>query len=261
MRKITLLTTTFVILATLVAEASGHYKRPGQADNAAGQWYFTGVTYKDRPLTKANQKDPVNVFFYGAGDSSPYTRARIEQHLRDDWDTSRVGGRPWSTDDQIIGVCKDKQYVGWPGYPGMDSDRTDWLGSTSAKVFVPGLPSGQYKTGCFAQHHMRFWDDQEHTRLTPAGTHVQDDWVVAGFHHERSVSKVDPFKVTCCAGHKIDRDWDRVRVEFTKGLATHCTVRRWKYQPQADGMFQGFENSGLVARVSLRHRSQGCSGA
>ena len=80
---------------------------------------------------------------------------------------------------------------------------------------------------------------------------------MGGLHHEHPVGarKLIPLK------HVIDRDWDRVRVEMTKGMRIHCSVRRWKFHPQADGIWQNYENSGFIARISLRHRSQGCDGA
>lgn len=241
--------------------SDAHYKRDGQGDSATGQWYFTGSTYKDRPLVPSNRKDPVNIIFYGAGDSSPYTRARIEAHMDDDWNTSAVGGRSWKTDSEIWAPCKDNQYVGWFGYPGFDSDRSDWHGSTSLKVPIfapppaPPVPIG-YKAGCFRQHHLRFWDDLEHRRVASSGTHAANDWVIAGAHHEKVIGKV------CCFGHKVDRDWDRVRVEVVKAMGKHCTYRRWKYVPQADGVYQKYTNSGFLARISLKHHADGgCAGA
>jgi hypothetical protein len=50
-------------------------------------------------------------------------------------------------------------------------------------------------------------------------------------------------------------------VEMTKGMRIHCSVRRWKYHPEADGIWQGYENAGHIVRVGLRHASQGCDGA
>lgn len=245
--------------ATLAPAAFAHYKLEGEADEMYGRWYFTGSTYKERPLNNESRKDPVNVFIYGAQDGSPYTRERIETHFNDDWSTRAVGGRSWSKDSEIIGVCKDDQYVGWPFYPGGDSDRTDWHGSTSAKVLVPNLPTPVKKTACFAQHHMRFWDDWEHTKGTTS--HTRYDWVVGSIHHEHPVSKVKAIRPRCCVKHKVDRDWDRVRVELTKAMRVHCSVRRWKYHPEADDIYQEMTNFGFVARLSLRHRSQGCDGA
>jgi hypothetical protein len=57
--------------------------------------------------------------------------------------------------------CKVDQRLYWPGYPGLTSDKTDLHGSTSRT------------TVCTQQTQARFWDDQEHARLT--GTHGAED--------------------------------------------------------------------------------------
>jgi hypothetical protein len=62
-------------------------------------------------------------------------------------------------------------------------------------------------------------------------------------------------------GHKIDRDWDQVRYEMVRAMHAHCAVARWRYHPGADNEFQGFDNSGFIARLSLHHVSDGgCDG-
>jgi len=79
---------------------------------------------------------------------------------------------------------------------------------------------------------------------------------VGGIHHE----KIE-MKKPCCVTHSIDRDWDTVRIQAVKAMKTHCSYRRWRYPPGARGRFQGYFNSGFIARISLRHRSNGCQGA
>jgi hypothetical protein len=73
------------------------------------------------------------------------------------------------------------------------SDKQDWQLNTK-------------NPACYEQYHIRGWDDQEHRKVTTG--HASQTWVIGDLHHERVVPKF-----SCCFTHKINRDWDRVRVE------------------------------------------------
>ncbi|MBA3328073.1 MAG: hypothetical protein H0T43_07210 [Solirubrobacterales bacterium] len=234
------------VAGSLVQPASGHYKETGEVNQKHGDWFFRGQTFSDKRGRRQDWKDPVNFMFYGGtNDPQEYSRVFIEEHMRDDWSTRAVGGSPWRRDQDIRRVCKDDQYMVWRHLPSSarSADRTDWHGTTARFTGV-----------CGSQHHARFWDDQEH-RKGNALHGREKQWVVGGIHHEKAVLKF------CCAGHEVDRDWDRVRVELVKAMRRHCSYRRWKYHPGADHTFQEKTNFGFVARLSLRHASGGCAGA
>lgn len=59
-----------------------------------------------------------------------------------------------------------------------------------------------------------------------------------------------------CGNQHHARFWDD-----QEHARAHCAVARWRYHPGADNQFQGFDNSGFIARFSLHHVSDGgCSG-
>ncbi|MTD47614.1 hypothetical protein GKE82_26205 [Conexibacter sp. W3-3-2] len=61
--------------------------------------------------------------------------------------------------------------------------------------------------------------------------------------------------------HQPDRDWDAVRSQSVAALKRQCSYRRYIYHPGADGPYQGFDNSGYIARISLHPREEGgCAG-
>jgi hypothetical protein len=228
----------FAGLALLPSGAAGHW-----VDVDTNEWYFRGATYDKDDLTK--RVDPINfIFLGGTTDFSDYTRDRIETHMRDDWSIRAVGGRRWRRDDQIEFWCKDDQRMIWLGYPGQTSDKTDFHGSTSRLESI-----------CGDQHHARFWDDLEHSRIAPDGHPRRHQWVVGGIHHERLRSAF--------GGHDIDRDWDQVRYEMVRAMRRHCAERTWRYHPGADGDFgdEGYDSFGFIARISLHHVADGgCTG-
>jgi hypothetical protein len=185
-------------------------------------WYLYGSTYRDRPPTASNRSDPVNLIFYrGRGHKSP---SRVGAHISKDW---RYGTM---RDD-----CAGDQYMVWRDMHGnRDSDKTDM----------------QRVTGCGTRYHIRGWDDYEHWKLRNDHGDIYQ-WVIGNVHHERDNG----------SGHTIDRDWDSVRVSAVKAMSAHCSYRRWRYHPGADRTYQGFTNAGYLARISMRHVADGCSGA
>jgi hypothetical protein len=222
----------------------------GQAHywTATENWYFEGKTrHKDNFSTS----DPVNfMFMQGSADHSPYTRTRIEQHMKDDWKSvPGFGGRPWRKDSEILSKCRSDQRMTWVNHGSTNitsNDVTDWQGATT----VP--------PGCGPQHHARFWDDFEHDRDT--NNHGdRHQWVLGSIHHENLNATADfpPVK------HEIDRDWDLVRVDVTKAMAEHCRLKQWAHHTDAvldKDAGQGFTNSGFIARLSLQHATGGCTG-
>ena len=80
--------------------------------------------------------------------------------------------------------------------------------------------------------------------------------MVGGIHHEnRGLLKVGE------GAHKPDRDWDVVRFQAVKNMKRHCSHPRWRFHPGAKREYQEIDNSGYIARISLRHTSDGCAGA
>lgn len=247
MRRLILAITTIACLGA-ACSAQAHYKA---GPNDSGNWYFDGASTSG---PRDALKDPLNFIFYGgSADQTAYTKARIEQHMVDDWDTSAVGGRPWRQDSIVAKLCKIDQRVYWlnENFTATTSDKTDWHGTTSRMSM------------CGAQTHARFWDDQEHARFTT--THGREDqWVVGGIHHEHPVAKL---KILPGTTHRIDRDWDAMRYLMVRAMHAHCSEARWKYHPGADGVFgcgdygHCYDNEGWLARFSLHHASDGgCAG-
>jgi hypothetical protein len=234
---------TALLLTLATATAGAHYKQSGEVNEKYGDWYFRGMTFEKeaRPL---KAKDPINVIFYGgADDLTDYSRARIENHMSQDWDTDWVGGSPWREDSLVVGFCKVDQIARWRNLPGETGDLTDWHGTTA-----------MIRPVCGKQHHLRFWDDKEHADATSHGRRHQ--WAIAGAHYDRPAAKF------CCVKHVVDRDWDHVRMEVVYAMHKHCSYGKWKYHPGADGAdIQGFGNFGFIARFSMRHVSAGCAGA
>jgi len=230
-----------LVTALAATTAAGHYKT-GDPDDPQSEWFFRGQTWAgDTP------KDPVNfIFIGGPNDGSDYTRDRIERHMVDDWDRRRIGGRAWRRDNAIVNICKQDHHMKWVNHPGETKDKTDFHGNTNKF--------------CGNQHHARFWDDLEHSRETNHGRRHQ--WVVGGIHHEKVVIKIckgpGPLPdLPCGARHKPNRDWDRVRWDMVHALHKHCSVARWRYHIGADQEFQGYDNSGYIARFSLHHVDDG----
>ena len=198
MRKLLILATLATCLIG-ACTAQAHYKA-GDPDDPDG-WYFDGASTAG---ARDDLKDPLNFIFYGgSADQTAYTRARIEQHMVDDWDTSAVGGRHWRKDTDITSVCKVDQRLYWlnESLTATTSDKSDWHGSTSRT------------RACTSQTHARFWDDQEHARFT-TGHGQEDQWVVGGIHHEHPIPKLRCVDIVCTfkgTTHRIDRDWDEMR--------------------------------------------------
>jgi hypothetical protein len=81
---------------------------------------------------------------------------------------------------------------------------------------------------------------------------------VVGIHHEVPVITLTGLK------HRINRDWDLVRLSLVKATHAHCSTAQWKYHPEADGIFgcggvgKCYDNEGYTARLTLQHASGGC---
>lgn len=199
-------------------------------------WYFYGAIFGKMPPTKEHRSDPVNLIFYrGRGHKSP---AIVGSHISNEWRYGAMRSR----------FCGSNERMVWRDLRGgRISDKQDLHRMTS----------------CNHAYHFRGWDDYEHSKIT---VHNRYQWVVGGIHHEHIVVTTHCFGAPapiCITSfnHKIDRDWDTVRVQAVKAMSAHCSYRRWQYHPGAHHTFHGFTSSGWIARLSMRHVAAGCSGA
>jgi hypothetical protein len=105
----------------------------------------------------------------------------------------------------------------------------------------------QRSTNCAGrQFHIRGWDDVEHDRITSSHGR-RGQWIVGGVHHERIIVRRRGSHSTVT--HKIDRDWDGVHHQAVLAMKRHCSYRRWRNHPGARRRYQGYRNSGWLARI------------
>jgi len=103
-------------------------------------------------------------------------------------------------------------------------------------------------------------DHYGHSRIT---THVRFSWVVGGVHREHTYVKTRCLGAFCGPagfGHDIDEDWDQTRASAINRMRRHCSYGRWRYRPGAHATYQGYPNTGWVARISMKHVPN-CAGA
>lgn len=237
-------TTLFLVALISIAVGSA---LPAQAHtrNTKGHWLFSGSTYKTKEFGSENRSDPLALIWAGP-DSVGVTYSGVARHLSDDW-RPRYG--TWGTRNRNR-LCRAKQAIHYaaPGGGGSWANFT-FTGSTSSK--------------CGKQYHSRYWSDVTHNNLWGSG-HPDFQWVVGGIHHEHPITRLVCFgsgttrACTLKPDHKIDMPWDDARVIAYYAMRTHCRVRHWAVQPGAKHWYGNFENSGMITRISTRHRSQGC---
>lgn len=213
---------TALTLGLLLAMVGASYASAGVKKGS--DWYFRGSTYRDKAVKQ--RVDPVSLLFLGGG--GDVTSFRVGSHLVNDWTAGSMQPTP--------PVCRSNQYMRWRHLPGGDVDKTDISYNTSRT--------------CKRQFHFRGWDDYEHSTGTG---HVRFQWLVGGIHHEN--------RGAFSLGHHIDRDWDLVRYEAVKAMKRHCSYLAWRFHPGAAREYQGIGNTGYIARISMRHTSEGCGGA
>jgi hypothetical protein len=107
--------------------------------------------------------------------------------------------------------------------------------------------TGSSNSQCTTQYHGRYWTDGRHA-ITYG--HAYNSWVVGTIHHETARPK-----------HKIDMDWSLARGRMVTAMRIHCSTRNFGMHPGARTMYQGFHHDRIIARISMRHRSDGCAGA
>lgn len=234
MRRLTLpLITGWTLLAAVIAPSAA---QAGVRDSR-GVWAFDPETYRAPTRQQSRIADPVTLLFMGGGGAVTYNR--VARHLEEDFELD--GPLPfidihWRTRRRNP-LCQGPQYMYFlrPDYVGDGEGFTHWAftGSTNAL--------------CASQYHGRFWTDHRHA--TRSG-HARDVWVAGGVHHER----LRP-------GHKIDMDWSVARRRMVTAMRTHCSDPRFGLHPGARTMYQGFHHDRVVARISMRHRAEGCEGA
>jgi hypothetical protein len=197
--------------------ASAHVYRP---TSHGKDWYFYGSTFTDDD--DRDRKDPVNIIFKGG--EGLHNADDIALDIDAIWDDH------WGNMKRRF--CRDDQRMVWRDLHGHNiTDRTDQHQMTNCG---PG-----------SQYHIRIWDDHEHAKITEHGSLGQ--WSVGGVHYETF-----GLKFPCCFHHKITRDWDAVRSQAVSALHDFCSYRRWRYHAGADRTYQGYTNSGYIARISRR---------
>jgi len=196
------------------------------------EWYFFGADYDGN-----KRSDPLTFTFYrGAGPKSP---GRVGAHVTEEWRYGAMRDRD----------CRSPHTLTWRNLRGgSNKDKNDLERSTA----------------CNTRFHMRAWDDFEHQKLAPDHGNRRQ-WMIGSVHHEHYVVKTKCYGITtpvCTVKrkHKIDRDWDAVRIQTVKAMSAHCSYRRWRMHPGAKGDFGGQDSSGYIARLSMRH-APGCRGS
>jgi hypothetical protein len=224
-------------LAT-TAPAAAHVK------TAQGTWLFTGSTYSETtPHPEIfNRSDPVNVIWRGPSGAS-VSISRVLEHVEADWTDRRIPGqypRGARMRPRANPLCADPQYVFMRD--GDDKNSGDWTQSLSY-MSTNGV--------CGNQYHTRLFDDSLHTSLFP-GSENQEEWVLTPIHHERVRFLLD---------HEIDLPWDQARSAYIHAMKVHCSERGWAMHDESATDYGRFPNSGIISRISIRHRSVGCEDA
>ena len=195
---------------------------PGTAHVKNGRtWLFYGSTY---PKGFSHRVDPINIIFKGGG---RVWSGRVSEHLYVDW------GRGGTMKARSSGCKGSAQWMFWRDKAAhKDWDKVD-------------MHRANHCAG--RRFHFRLWDDYEHTKLTTS--HTRYTWMVGNIHHERGTP------------HRIDMSYDVARWKATKKMRAHCNWRRWRRHPQAHRRYRRYNNSGWIARISMRHARHGCRGA
>jgi len=236
-----LMSISFALISPLSAD--GHYSTLDDP-RPEGVWFNYGVLYKGEDPVRSTMKDPVNLVFAGGsyeGNSNVHA-GTVARALDDNWD-SRYENRM-----RKERVCVSSLNLIWRHSAGRQKKKEGSPDRSAPKQDFQRLAT---HPNCDDQYHIRGYEDGVHYKHTNHGR--RDQYLLAGIHHEKRKGAV--------GGHKPDRDWDKVRAEAVKAMRKHCSVYHFAYHPAAERTFQGYDNTGLIDRISLRLRSSGCGGA
>lgn len=251
---------TVVIAAmTLTAiPASGHTRTQD------GRWYFSGSTYnkdqdRSRPPQRANRTDPVTVIWRGPpGTTASVARAlsHTQEHWRERYIPSRFPRGAFMKRRTANPACRDAQYIF------MRRGNASRLGRWASSIAYMSTNGT-----CQNQYHIRMWSSGVHAGFF--GTLHESEWVLAPIHHERVriscglTGSFPNFVPGCRPRHKIDLPWDQARyIYYRTQRRAHCVDPLWAIHPESQGQrYSNYRNSGIISRISFRHRSEGCGGA
>lgn len=242
-------------IVTLAALAALATTDPVQAHvkTDAGSWLFTGSTYRDDdgPPDRGERADPISVVWRGpTGTDVTVRRAQI--HTEEHWRERRIPSqfpRGRAMRPRTNPFCTDAQHVFYRDGTGVNNGR--WAAST-------GYMSTNHL--CGNQWHIRMWSSQIHGEMF--GEAHRLEWVLAPMHHDRVVIRCRRTAIgrRCRPTHRGDVPWDQARFVYYRNIRPeHCVDPVWAVHPESDGHdYQGIEYSGIISRISFRHRSAGC---
>jgi hypothetical protein len=254
--RVTVLLTCAVLPLVVATTASAHVKTD------QGNWLFTGSTYNPDNLGRSPdpdlRSDPVSVVWRGPSGATA-TLARAMDHTEQHWRDRRIPDRyPNGAfmrprhDDDTEAFCRDPQLIFYRD--GNQANSGAWSQSR-AYMSTNHL--------CGNQYHVRMWSSAIHGGFFPGGDHTAE-WVIAPIHHER-LALQDPTGGDRPTRHIIDLPWDQARSVYMHTIgAVHCIDRGWQVHPESEDHQYGdirMPYSGIVSRISFRHRSEGCDGA
>ena len=226
-----------------------------------GRWLFTGSTYGHsyEPPRRSDRVDPISVIWQGP--SGSYANLKIvANHLEADWRDRYVPGRyPRGArmKTRTEKFCTNSQWVFMRS--GSSANTGDAV-ETGRHMSTNGQCTGN-------QYHTRMWSSAKHGSYF--GSEYANEWVLSPIHHESSVTEnpnADGIDVNF-HGHQIDLDFDLARSVYAHAMMrSHCIDRTWRVHPESsDGFEYGPEGygpySGIITRISFKHRSEGCAGA
>jgi len=235
-----------VILAALAAlvlapAAAAHVK------TNEGRWLLSGSTYSgmdqdDEPPRQENRTDPVSVMWRGG--NHDYTIGHVVNHTHQHWRDRRIPDRfpngRFMEQRRDNPLCRDAQFI----FMRQSGDANDG-------DFSPSQSYMSTNGACTNQYHIRLWNDDVHGGFF--GSNHFGEFVVSPIHHETTTE----------GGHEIDLEFDHARRIYYLEMAPHCKKRRWAVHPESDGWrySDGVPYTGIITKISMRHRSDTCNGA
>lgn len=250
------------LLLVCVASVALMMSAPAQAHVIEGKnkWLITGSTYDKKPESgprTADRKDPISVIWKGPNGAVASIGAAMD-HTNAHWTERRIRekyprGKEMKPRTKNP-LCTAAQFVFMRDGNGVNSGK--W---SSSRGYM------STNGACGNQYHIRLWNDAAHADFF--GASHRFDFVLAPIHHDHVVSKcvrgAGGIILYCRPDHVGDVPWDSVRTIYWKTMRPeHCTKLHWRVNPESEGFTYGkYKYSGVVSRISFRHRSAGCAGA